>query len=496
MGSGQDADFWSIAYGMVEPPKKTLKLKQPLSPAKAKRGGRGKRPKVKVPSERPVNGSARLAAFTVLKDILVNNMVSDAALAQNKMFATLERRDRAFARLLVTSCLRRFGQTRKIIDHCLSKPASDDITLILHLGLVQLLFLDTSPHAATNTTVDLARTLKQDRATGLVNAVMRRAIREQDSLLGLTSVLDNLPQPLKASWTAAYGRDQTAAIAELVMTTPPLDLTLKPDADQTKLAEALSGVHLQDHTVRCRFDGDIRQMPSYEDGLWWVQDAAAALCGVLAKADPGKVIWDLCAAPGGKTAQLAAAGAQVTAVDADARRLDRLKANMNRLELSADIIEADILSADFNRLATAAKPDVILLDAPCSATGTVRRRPDILVRSKELDLTELQSKQTEMLAAALRWVQSDGFVLYATCSLQPEEGEQVVRTVINKGLAKLDSFHADELGLFLPALSTEGWVRILPTCLSDESLPPPETGTHSETGNDGFFIARLRPVTA
>ena len=483
---------------MAESPKKILTLKRPLSPAKGKgKGkGRGKRPAGKGQAEREVNGSARLAAFMVLKDILVNNMLSDAALAQNKIFAGLERRDRAFARLLVTSCLRRYGQTKIIIDHCLSKPASDEVMLILHLGLVQLFFLDTSPHAATNTSVDLARSVRQDRATGLVNAVMRRAIREQDNLLGFTSVLDNLPEALKTSWMNAYGPDETAAIAELAMSTPPLDLTLKPDTDHTRLAGTLSGVHLQDQTLRCRFDGDIRQMPAYEEGLWWVQDAAAALCGTLARPAPGKVIWDLCAAPGGKTAQLAAAGADVTAVDADARRLDRLRANMNRLGLRAEVIEADILSAGFDKMATKARPDVILLDAPCSATGTIRRRPDILVRDKELELTELQNKQTEMLAAALRWVNSDGFVLYATCSLQPEEGEQVVSTVLGQGLGKLDSFHESELGLFAAALRTEGWARILPTCLDGDHLPPDQTEMRKETGNDGFFIARLRPVTA
>lgn len=496
MRSGQDADNWSIGYGMAEPPKKTLKLKQPLSDAKTKKGGRGKRPARKTRSERPTNASARLVAFTILKDIHCHNMVTDAALAQNKMFADLERRDRAFARLLVTSCLRRYGQTRKIIDHCLSKPAADDVMLILHMGLVQLLFLDTSPHAATNTSVDLVRTIKQDRATGLVNAVMRRAIREQDSLLGMTSVLDNLPAALKTSWTAAYGQEQTGAIAELAMTTPPLDLTLKPDADHSTLAEALSGVHLQDHTLRCRFDGDIRQMPCYADGLWWVQDAAAALCGKLAQAGPGKTIWDLCAAPGGKTAQLAAAGAQVTAVDLDARRLDRLNANMDRLGLKASCIEADILSAEFNNRATAARPDVILLDAPCSATGTVRRRPDILVRDNRLELQELHIKQCEMLEAALRWVHPDGFVLYATCSLQPEEGEHVVNSIIGTGLATLESFSPAELGLFAPALSPEGWARILPTCLSADRLPEAVADRQSEAGNDGFFIARLRPVTA
>lgn len=481
---------------MVEPPKKTLKLKYPLPSGKGKKGGRGKRPTRKPLPERPIDASARLAAFTVLHDILHKAMVTDAALAQNTMFATLERRDRAFARLLVTTCLRRHGQTQKIIDHCLAKPAEKEVNLILHLGLVQLLFLDTSPHAATNTSVELARTLKMDRATGLVNAIIRRTIREQDSLLAMTSVLDNLPAALKTSWEAAYGPEQTAAIAELAMTTPPLDLTLKPAADQQALAKTLSGVHLQDHTLRCGFDGDIRQMPCYEDGLWWVQDAAAALCGSLAGAGPGKTIWDLCAAPGGKTAQLAAAGANVTAVDADARRLDRLQANMDRLGLTATIIEADILSAAFEQQASTARPDVILLDAPCSATGTVRRRPDILVHNNKLELQELHARQRDMLAAALSWVKPDGVVIYATCSLQPEEGEHVVEDVVRAGRAKLDKFSPAELGLFAPALSPQGWARVLPTCLRADALPAPAADTHIPAGNDGFFIARLRPVTA
>ena len=496
MGSGQDADNWSIGYEMADPSRKLLTLKA----GAAKRHKRNRPKHKQLPKKElaamAVKASARLATFGVLNDIINKNMVIDAALTKNQMFASLESRDRAFARLLVTSCLRRHGQVQIMINHCLLKPVDQAINLILHLGLVQLFFLSTTPHAATNTSVELAKQVNQERASGLINAILRRAIRERDELLGLTSVTDNLPAPLKTIWTKQYGREQTSAIVELLMTTPPLDLTVKPDADRAKLAQHLSGLHIQHHTLRCSFDGDIRNMPHYDEGLWWVQDAAAALCGTLADAQPGMVIFDLCAAPGGKTAQLAAAGANVTAVDSDAHRLTRLEANLDRLGLSANIIHADILSAEFDKIAIAAQPDVILLDAPCSATGTIRRRPDILVRNNPLELGALQAVQHDMLAAALRWVRPDGFVIYATCSLQREEGEEIVRAVTSDRLAKLDKFSAAELGLFAPALSAEGWARILPTCLNIATLPDAAATSDYALGNDGFFIARLRPVAS
>ena len=496
MGSGQDADNWSIGYEMADPSKKLLTLKAGTARQHKRKRPKRKRLPQKELAAMAVKASARLAAFGVLNDIINKNMVTDAALTKNKMFASLESRDRAFARLLVTSCLRRYGQVQKMIDHCLSKPVDQAINLILHLGLVQLFFLSTTPHAATNTSVELAKQLNHDRASGLINAILRRAIREHDDLLGLTSVTDNLPAPLKTIWTKQYGPEQTSAIMDLLMTTPPLDLTVKPDADRAKLAQHLSGLHIQHHTLRCSFDGDIRKMPHYDEGLWWVQDAAAALCGTLAGAEPGRVIFDLCAAPGGKTAQLAAAGASVTAVDSDAHRLTRLKANLDRLKLSADILHADILSAEFDKFATAAQPDVILLDAPCSATGTIRRRPDILVRNNRLDLNALQAVQHDMLEAALRWVRPDGFVIYATCSMQSEEGEEIIRAVTSDRLAKLDKFSKAELGLFAPALSVEGWARVLPTCLNYAKFPDAAAASDYASGNDGFFIARLRPVAS
>ena len=481
---------------MADPSIKLLKLKSAPVKRHKRRGQKSKRPPQKKSQVLSVTTTARLAAHGVLNDIVNKNMLTDVALNQSEMLAALESRDRAFARLLVTSCLRRFGQVQKMIDHCLSKPAEQAVNLILHLGIVQLFFLNTSPHAATNTSVELAKKLNHTRAAGLINAIIRRAIREQDELLSLTSVTDNLPTPLKASWTEQYGPEQTAAIIDVLVTTPPLDLTVKPNADQTKLAQNLSGVFIQHNTLRCNFDGDIRKMPHYDEGLWWVQDAAAALCGTLASAEPGRVIFDLCAAPGGKTAQLAAAGANVTAVDSDARRLTRLRENLERLGLSADILHADILSSEFDEFATVAQPDVILLDAPCSATGTIRRRPDILIRKNRLDLDALQAVQRDMLVAALRWVRPDGFVIYATCSLQTEEGEEVIRAVTSDRLAKLDKFRADELGLFATALTAEGWARILPTCLNSATLPDAAAVTDYALGNDGFFIARLRPVAS
>ncbi len=481
---------------MADPSKKLLTLKAGAAKRHERKRPKHKRLPQKELAAIAVKANARLAAFGVLNDIINKNMVTDAALSKNKMFASLESRDRAFARLLVSSCLRRYGQVQKMINHCLSKPVDRAINLILHLGLVQLFFLSTTPHAATNTSVELAKQVNQGRASGLINAILRRAIREHDDLLGLTSVTDNLPAPLKTIWTKQYGPEETSAIMDLLMTTPPLDLTVKPDADRAKLAQHLSGLHIQDHTLRCSFDGDIRNMPHYDEGLWWVQDAAAALCGTLAGAEPGRVIFDLCAAPGGKTAQLAAAGANVTAVDSNAHRLNRLEANLDRLGLSANILHADILSAELDKIAIAAKPDVILLDAPCSATGTIRRRPDILVRNNPLELGALQAVQHDMLAAALRWVRPDGFVIYATCSLQREEGEEIVRAVTSDRLAKLDKFTAAELGLFAPALSVEGWARILPTCLNIAKFPDAAAASDYASGNDGFFIARLRPVAS
>ena len=228
-------------------------------------------------------------------------------------------------------------------------------------------------------------------------------------------------------------------------------------------------------------------MPGFEAGDWWVQDIAAALPAQLMGNVAGKNIFDICAAPGGKTAQLVAAGAQVTAIDNDQDRLDRLSENLTRLNMTARIICSDVLSDTFADALSGNMADGILLDAPCSATGTIRRRPDLLIRKADLDITELAKIQAQMVEACLAHLKPQGVMVYATCSLQPEEGEHIAAEMLSRHKDRLAAypFEQDELGVFASALTDEGWARILPSCLCDASTP------HKD-GNDGFFIARFR----
>ena len=361
------------------------------------------------------------------------------------------------------------------------------------MGITQLLFLDLSQHAVTDTAVELVKKIGFERQSGLVNAVLRRVIREKDALLAKTAITDNLPREIKARWDQHWGPEKTAEIARLAAQPPPLDITGTGDIDA--LAGQLGGTPVNGQTIRCTFDGDIRNMAEYAAGSWWVQDAAAALPVHLMGDVSGKKVWDLCAAPGGKTAQLIARGAEVTAIDKEAPRLERLRSNLKRLNMTASIKKADILDSDFDRMAKARPVDMILLDAPCSATGTIRRRPDILVRDERPDLASLQEIQIQMLKNCLGWVKVGGIVLYATCSLEPEEGEEVVSAIIHHRLAEIRPFTTAELGPFSSSLTAQGWARILPDCLAESEPNTAEAAPVLAQGNDGFFIARLAPIT-
>ncbi len=449
--------------------------------------------------------AARHTAFEILNVIITKHQMLDSALTGNREFARLNRRDRAFVRLLVTSCLRRHGQLENIISQLISPDTDMSVRLVLHIGAAQILFLDMPVHAPTSTAVDLVRALGFERQAGLVNAVLRRIIREREKLVTATGIADNLPQWMLTRWRSAWGKTDTDRTAQLAMSPPPLDITAKQDAGA--VAAQLEGIQLDGQTVRCCFDGDIKSMPGYNEGLWWVQDAAAAVPARLFGDVRGKSVWDICAAPGGKTAQLAAVGAQVMAVDRDSKRISRLTENLARLNLNAEIRQADILSPEFDLYAKNHRPDCILLDAPCSASGTIRRRPDIFLRPQG-DLATFQKTQSDMLAKALEWVADDGMVIYATCSLEPEEGEQIVRAVLETGQAELLGFSAGELGIFAAALAPEGWARILPSTLTatgastqtqiraPDEAPDEALNRALQQGSDGFFIARLQKLTA
>ena len=417
---------------------------------------------------------SRMAAFEILKSIDGGRYLDMAM----RRAAPLEPRDRAFARLLVTTCLRRGGQIDRILGTLMTKaPAGKarDALHILRIGAAQLLFLETGAHAAVNSTVELMRVSGFDRLTGLTNAVMRRLSREAESLLSGTDVEDNLPDWLRQSWRQQYGVAQTRRMMELMMQPPTLDITPRSDAEDW--ADILDGELIDGRTVRRAFDGDPTRLDGFAEGHWWVQDAAAALPAALFGDLTGRHVVDLCAAPGGKTAQLIAAGATVTAVDSSKQRLEILERNLGRLGMSATLV-----ATDGRKFKPREKVDAVLIDAPCSATGTLRRRPDVLRHRAASDLASLAAIQRELVTRAAGWLEPDGCLIYATCSLQNEEGEAVIEQVTAelKDRIALDPVTREEAGDFAPALTGDGMLRILPSDFAKLG------------GVDGFFVARLK----
>lgn len=408
----------------------------------------------------------------------------DAAVAR---VPDIEARDRALARLIVLTVLRRKGEFETVIQSFIEKPLPADtgaLWPILLGAAAQLLALDTPPHAAISLAVDQTRLDRKGRRFDkLTNAVLRRvATSGNDILAGLDPVLANVPSWLRERWTAAYGAELAHDIAAASLREAALDLSVK--ADPAKWAERLGGLVLPTGSVRLARAGRIEDLEGFADGAWWVQDAAAALPARLFGSVAGRDVADLCAAPGGKTAELAAAGAKVTAVDQSPARLTRLTENLKRLALEADVVAADIMAWEPGR-----QFDAVLLDAPCSATGTIRRHPDILHLKRKDDTRERTELQRRLLAKAASLVKPGGHLVYCVCSLEPEEGPGVVADF----LAKAEAFERapvapGEAGIEEAWLTPDGDLRTLPChlSLSDPAL----------SGLDGFFAARLRRTGA
>jgi 16S rRNA (cytosine967-C5)-methyltransferase len=422
----------------------------------------------------PRRASARLIALDVLDRVLGEARPLDDTFAGHPALANLDSRDRAFARLLVTTVLRRRGQIDALLDGLMrARPKAIRVHDLLRLGAAQLLFLDTPAHAAVGETVALAAG-PQSYARGLINAVLRRVAREgKERLAQQDAPRLNTPDWLWRSWTIAYGEPLARAIAEAHLVEPPLDLSVK--ADPQGWAARLGGVPLYGPTVRRPAGGAIEELPGYAAGAWWVQDAAAALPARLLGDVTGRAVIDLCAAPGGKTAQLAASGARVSAVELSHRRAERLRANLQRLALEAQIEVADALA-----WRPAQPVGHVLLDAPCTATGTIRRHPDVAWHKTAAEVTRMAALQARLLEAAVAMLAPGGLLVYASCSLQPEEGPHVIEHALAElPLARLPVDAAELDGLPVD-LTVAGDVRTLPCHL-------PGRG-----GLDGFFIARLR----
>ncbi|HMA13796.1 MAG: RsmB/NOP family class I SAM-dependent RNA methyltransferase [Bacteroidota bacterium] len=422
---------------------------------------------------------ARRTALALLRAVLDDGRPLDEALAGNPHLAKLAPRDRAFARLLLTTTLRRLGQIDDALDRCLDRPikAKDAVLRhILRLGAAQLLFLETPPHAAVSTALDLARGPRLAGQRGLLNAVLRRLAREGSEVVAAQDAARlNTPNWLWRSWCAAYGEDSARAVAAAHLVEPPLDLSCKQNP--AAWAERLGATLLPGGTLRLPAgQGDITRLPGYAEGAWWVQDAAAALPARLFGDVTGQTVIDLCAAPGGKTAQLAAAGAAVIAVERSAERLKRLRENLERLGLGAATVEADAARWQPPEFA-----DAVLLDAPCSATGTLRRHPDIAQLKDSAVVGTLTAAQDKLLAHAVGMVKPGGLLVYAVCSLQPEEGPQRIHALLaSDDRVERLPLSADELPGLAEAITPEGDLRTLPCHLA------------AGGGMDGFYACRLR----
>ena len=392
--------------------------------------------------------------------------------------------DRAFGRLIAMTTLRRLGEIDAMIDALLQRPLprkAREVQHILRIAAAQTAFIGTANHAVVNCAVEQAK-----RCTGrygpLVNAISRRFVPATE-LGPATDPSVNVPSWLWASWVSAYGPDAAWRIGMAHQTEPPLDLMIAAAGESSRWADALDGQVLVPGTIRLPRAQNVPMLEGFEEGAWWVQDVAASLPAriLLASLDsPASAhIADLCAAPGGKTAQLARVGATVTAVDVDSVRLARVGENLSRLGLSADLVVADARSW---QPANDQLFDAVLLDAPCTATGNIRRHPDIPWLKRPTDVGQAASLQDALLAAAWRLVRPGGHLIYAVCSLQPDEGKQRAVAFTAQGdVARAPITSAETHGLVEPDL--DGDLQTLPFLRDDIG------------GMDGFFIARFHKLT-
>lgn len=422
----------------------------------------------------------RAVALDLLDAVFSRRHPLDEAFERHPGVSRLERRDRAFARNLAATSIRRIGQIDALIDRCLRRPLPEKaagVRDLLRLGVCQLVFLRTPPHAAVDTAVALAHRRAHGAHAALINAVLRRLAREGAALAAAQDAARlNTPEWLWRSWTAAYGEEVCRRIAEAHLGEPPLDLTLKDEIDREGLAADLNAAVLPTGSLRIDPRGPVTALPGFAAGAWWVQDAAAALPAKLLGDVRDLRVLDLCAAPGGKTAQLAAAGARVTAIDRASERLERLKRNLDRLGLAAETVAADV--GDWR---PAEPADAVILDVPCSATGTIRRHPDVARLKAPQDVTGLASAQARLLAAAVEMVRPGGLLVYSSCSLQLEEGPIHVAALIAEGAPiRRVPIAAEEMGGLGEILNEDGDLRSLPCHIADLG------------GIDGFYAARLR----
>lgn len=451
--------------------------------------GRGTTAPPKGPE--PAGLDARRLAVRLIEAVLLKGHTLEDALAREEKdhsAPVLESRDRAFAHLIAASVLRRHGSLTAVIGAFVTRPMPKEVhrpRSILLVAAAQILLLDTPRHAAINLAVEhCQRDPDAARFDKLANAVLRRVATDGPAIMAkLDWPKIDIPEWAWTRWVQAYGAEQASLIAAGSLREAALDISVKADASDW--AQRLGGHLLPTGSVRLGAHGRVETLEGYADGAWWVQDAAAALPARCLGDVSGLRVLDLCAAPGGKTAELAAAGAHVTAIDIVVDRLARLNENMARLKLAGTV---ETLAADCLRWTPAEPFDAVLLDAPCTSTGTIRRHPDLLHLKRADDVAKLAKLQGDMLAKAAHMVKPGGLIVYCTCSLEPEEGAGVVDAF----LAATPSFarrpiNAADIHVDAGWITPAGDLRTLPMHMP---LEPPLV-----SGIDGFYAARLVRTT-
>lgn len=431
-------------------------------------------------NEMPEGFLARVVALQLVDEVLQRKQPLDHALELSEGLKLLDVRDRAFVRMLVATTIRRLGQIDDLISKAVEKEAPSNLSLmnILRVGVAQIIFMEAADHAAVDLSVRLAEEKGLSGKKGFVNGVLRtitRVGREWRSRQDEGRL--NTPEWLLKSWIADYGLRAAADIAKAHLSEAPLDISIKSDEERAYWASQFKASELATGTLRRISGGAVKELEGFDEGQWWVQDASAAIPAQLFGDIVGKDVYDLCAAPGGKTLQLAAKGAFVYALDRSAKRLKRLEQNIERMNLIQNV---RVQVEDAATWSVANPADYILLDAPCSATGTARRHPDVLHLKAPIDVERLCALQMNILKNAFANLSVGGILIYCTCSLQRAEGEEQIAKFLEKEPnAKRLPIDKSELGGWDEAITDEGDVRVFP--YHQAALG----------GMDGFYIARL-----
>jgi 16S rRNA (cytosine967-C5)-methyltransferase len=405
---------------------------------------------------------ARRAALQMLDAVLRRGVTLDAAAASVR---NLPAADKALAIAIAGETFRRLPDLDRLIDGAMKKrlPGDSKARMVLRLALAQKIGLGTPEHALVATALPLVDGGPRRLVHGVLGTLLRKGVRPEGP--------PSLPEPVEQRWASAWGEPMVEAARRQIVDRPALDLSFASQDEADLFAHTQDGIALAPLHVRLANSTSIPDLPGFGEGGWWVQDLAASLPARQIPADAADVL-DLCAAPGGKTMQLAAAGHRVTSLDSSESRLARLRENLDRTKLSADLVCADALTWAPKRLY-----DAILLDAPCSATGTFRRHPEVLYRARPAIIAEGAALQARLLDRASAMLKPGGTLIYSVCSLEPQEGEAIVRDFA----ASFDNFRLSSINHLPAGLSptAEGWLRILPGMLEEQG------------GLDGFFVARL-----